>query len=188
MTTDTAAAVPVDTGLTGEGLAVGALAPSPGLLTTLFQGQERGIDFAVEDIADGGGVLDGPLDATTTAAPLDGSEADLVPTAVDDGAQALIGGVMAGVAATLYMIRIGSTRQNAGFILGVKAFTAAVSAASATCAARSSAAWSSASPQNWGAAVFGTQWQDVVAFVLLVLILLVRPTGILGESLAKARA
>ncbi len=91
VTTDTAAAVPVDTGLTGDGLAVGVLAPSPGLLTTLFQGQERGIDFAVEDIADGGGVLDGPLDATTTAAPLDGSEADLVPTAVDDGAQALIG-------------------------------------------------------------------------------------------------
>ena len=38
----------------------------------------------------------------------------------------LIGGLMAGVAATLYMVRIGSTRQNAGFILGVKAFTAAV--------------------------------------------------------------
>ena len=38
----------------------------------------------------------------------------------------LIGGVMAGAAATLYMIRIGSTRQDAGFILGVKAFTAAV--------------------------------------------------------------
>ena len=38
----------------------------------------------------------------------------------------LIGGLMAGAAATLYMIRIGTTRQNAGFILGVKAFTAAV--------------------------------------------------------------
>ncbi len=88
-TTDTE--VPVDTGLTGDGLAVGVLAPSPGLLTVLFQGQQRGIDFAVEDIADGGGVLGGPLDATTTAAPLDGTEADLVPTAVEDGAQALIG-------------------------------------------------------------------------------------------------
>ena len=38
----------------------------------------------------------------------------------------LIGGLMAGAAATLYMIRIGSTRQNAGFLIGVKAFTAAV--------------------------------------------------------------
>jgi branched-chain amino acid transport system permease protein len=37
-------------------------------------------------------------------------------------------------------------------------------------------------------AVFGTQWRDVVAFVLLVMVLLFRPTGILGESLGKARA
>ena len=38
----------------------------------------------------------------------------------------LIGGVMAGAAATLYMIKIGVTPFDAGFILGVKAFTAAV--------------------------------------------------------------
>ena len=38
----------------------------------------------------------------------------------------LLGGLMAGAAATLYMIRIGATRFDAGFILGVKAFTAAV--------------------------------------------------------------
>src|SRR6185503_14173780 len=36
----------------------------------------------------------------------------------------LLGGVMAGAAATLYMLRIGATRFDAGFILGVKAFTA----------------------------------------------------------------
>jgi branched-chain amino acid transport system permease protein len=42
--------------------------------------------------------------------------------------------------------------------------------------------------ENWGAAVFGSEWRDVVAFVLLVLILLVRPSGLLGESLGKARA
>ena len=42
--------------------------------------------------------------------------------------------------------------------------------------------------ENWGSALFGSQWKDVVAFVLLILILLVRPTGLLGESLGKARA
>jgi branched-chain amino acid transport system permease protein len=42
--------------------------------------------------------------------------------------------------------------------------------------------------ENWGAAVFGNEWRDVVAFILLVLVLLVRPQGILGESLGKARA
>ena len=100
----------------------------------------------------------------------------------------LIGGLMAGVAATLYMIRIGSTRQNAGFILGVKAFTAAVLGGIGNLRGALVGGLVLGVAQNWGAAVFGTQWQDVVAFVLLVLILLVRPTGILGESLGKARA
>ena len=38
----------------------------------------------------------------------------------------LVGGVMAGAAAVFYMLKIGITRYDAGFILGVKAFTAAV--------------------------------------------------------------
>jgi hypothetical protein len=42
-------------GLTGEGLDLALLAPSPGLLATLFQGQQRGADFAVEDVDAGGG-------------------------------------------------------------------------------------------------------------------------------------
>ena len=32
----------------------------------------------------------------------------------------------------------------------------------------------------------GPQWNDVVSFTVLVLILLVRPTGILGERLGRA--
>jgi len=41
--------------------------------------------------------------------------------------------------------------------------------------------------ENWGSALLGAEWRHVVAFVLLVVILLFRPTGILGESLGKAR-
>jgi branched-chain amino acid transport system permease protein len=100
----------------------------------------------------------------------------------------LIGGLMAGVAATLYMIRIGSTRQDAGFILGVKAFTAAVMGGIGNLRGALVGGLVLGVVENWGAAIFGTQWKDVVAFVLLVLILLIRPTGILGESLGKARA
>ncbi|HEX3221375.1 MAG TPA: branched-chain amino acid ABC transporter permease [Nocardioides sp.] len=100
----------------------------------------------------------------------------------------LIGGLMAGAAATLYMMRIGSTRQNAGFILGVKAFTAAVMGGIGNLRGALVGGLVLGVTENWGSAIFGTQWKDVVAFVLLVLILLVRPTGILGESLGKARA
>ena len=99
----------------------------------------------------------------------------------------LIGGVMAGAAATLYMLRIGTTRQDAGFLIGVKAFTAAVMGGIGNLRGALVGGLLLGVMENWGSAVFGTQWKDVVAFVLLVLILLVRPTGILGESLGKAR-
>ena len=100
----------------------------------------------------------------------------------------LIGGLMAGAAATLYMIKIGATRQNAGFILGVKAFTAAVMGGIGNLRGALLGGLVLGVMENWGSAVFGAQWKDVVAFVLLVLVLLVRPSGLLGEALGKARA
>ncbi|WP_370290899.1 branched-chain amino acid ABC transporter permease [Nocardioides sp.] len=100
----------------------------------------------------------------------------------------LIGGLMAGAAATLYMMKIGSTRQNAGFILGVKAFTAAVMGGIGNLRGALLGGIVLGVMEAWGSAVFGSDWKDVVAFVLLVLILLVRPSGLLGESLGKARA
>jgi branched-chain amino acid transport system permease protein len=100
----------------------------------------------------------------------------------------LIGGLMAGAAATLYMLRIGTTRQDAGFLIGVKAFTAAVMGGIGNLRGALVGGLLLGVMENWGSAVFGTQWRDIVTFVLLVAILLVRPTGILGESLGKARA
>lgn len=100
----------------------------------------------------------------------------------------LLGGLMAGAAATLYMIRIGTTRFDAGFILGVKAFTAAVLGGIGNLRGALLGGLVLGVAENWGSAIVGTQWKDVVAFTLLVVILLFRPTGLLGESLGKARA
>jgi len=100
----------------------------------------------------------------------------------------LIGGLMAGVAAALFMIRFGSTRQDTGFIFGVKAFTAAVLGGIGNLRGALLGGLLLGVAENYGSAVFGSQWKDVVAFVLLVLILLVRPSGLLGEALGKARA
>jgi branched-chain amino acid transport system permease protein len=100
----------------------------------------------------------------------------------------LIGGLMAGAAATLYMTKIGSTKLNAGFILGVKAFTAAVMGGIGNLRGALLGGLLLGVMENWGSALFGSQWKDVVAFVLLVFILLVRPSGLLGEALGKARA
>ena len=75
---------------------------------------------------------------------------------------------MAGAAATLYMMRIGTTRQDAGFILGVKAFTAAVMGGIGNLRGALLGGLVLGVIENWGSAVFGTQWKDVVTFVLLV--------------------
>jgi branched-chain amino acid transport system permease protein len=100
----------------------------------------------------------------------------------------LIGGIMAGAAAMMYLLKIGVTRYNAGFILGIKAFTAAVLGGIGNLRGALLGGFVLGVAENYGSALFGSQWKDVVSFVLLVVILLFRPTGLLGESLGKARA
>jgi branched-chain amino acid transport system permease protein len=99
----------------------------------------------------------------------------------------LIGGLMAGVAAFLFMLKIETTKFDIGFLLGVKAFTAAVLGGIGNLRGALVGGLVLGVVENWGSALFGTEWRHVVAFVLLVVILLFRPTGILGESLGKAR-
>jgi branched-chain amino acid transport system permease protein len=100
----------------------------------------------------------------------------------------LVGGVMAGAAAVFYMLRIGITRYDAGFLLGVKAFTAAVLGGIGNLRGALIGGFVLGLAENYGSALVGTQWKDVVAFLLLVVILLFRPTGLLGESLGRTRA
>jgi branched-chain amino acid transport system permease protein len=100
----------------------------------------------------------------------------------------LIGGIMAGIAAVMYVLKIGNTKYDAGFNLGIEAFTAAVLGGIGNLRGALLGGLLLGVVENWGAALFGTQYHNVVAFVLLVLILMVRPTGLLGESLGRARA
>jgi branched-chain amino acid transport system permease protein len=100
----------------------------------------------------------------------------------------LLGGIMAGGAAMLYLMKFGVTRWNAGFILGVKAFTAAVLGGIGNVRGALVGGFVLGLAENYGSALIGSQWKDVVAFLLLVLILLFRPTGLLGESLGRSRA
>jgi branched-chain amino acid transport system permease protein len=101
----------------------------------------------------------------------------------------LIGGVLAGAAALLYTLKVPQgIIYSGGFLLGIKAFSAAVLGGIGNLRGALLGGLLLGIMENYGQALFGTQWRDVVAFVLLVLVLLIRPTGILGESLGKARA
>ena len=102
----------------------------------------------------------------------------------------LVGGLMAGGAAFLYEIYNGTTRSTLGFLLGIKAFTAAVLGGIGNIRGALLGGLLLGVIEQYGASLFGSDQNmgNVTAFVVLVLVLLVRPTGLLGESLGRARA
>ena len=99
----------------------------------------------------------------------------------------ILGGLMAGVAALLFGTFFEVTQYNIGFLLGIKAFTAAVLGGIGNLRGALIGGFALGLIESYGASIFGAQWKDVIAFVVLVLVLLVRPTGLLGEQLARSR-
>jgi branched-chain amino acid transport system permease protein len=99
----------------------------------------------------------------------------------------LLGGLMAGGAGILYLITLERTSYNVGFFIGIKAFTAAVLGGIGNLRGALLGGLVLGLIENWGSAVFGTQWRDPIAFIVLILVLMVRPTGILGEQLGQTR-
>src|SRR6202011_2518280 len=99
-----------------------------------------------------------------------------------------LGGLMAGVAAMLFTLRFENTQYIIGFLPGIKAFTAAVLGGIGNLRGALIGGLVLGLVESYGASVFGAQWIDVVAFAVLVVVLMFRPTGILGEALSRARA
>jgi branched-chain amino acid transport system permease protein len=93
-----------------------------------------------------------------------------------------LGGAMAGVAATLYMEAIGTTRYDAGFQLGLYAFTAAVLGGIGNLAGAVIGAIliGIIEAQNVGYGL-GSNWDSSVIFGILILVLVFKPEGILGR-------
>jgi branched-chain amino acid transport system permease protein len=100
----------------------------------------------------------------------------------------VIGGTMAGVAALLWNIRYGFTKFNVGFLIGLKAFAAAVLGGIGNLRGALLGGLLLGLVENYASGLFGGQWKNFTGFVLLVVLLMFRPTGLLGESLGRARA
>ncbi|AMB85824.1 branched-chain amino acid transporter permease subunit LivH [Pseudomonas agarici] len=93
----------------------------------------------------------------------------------------VIGAALAAIAAVLLSMQYGVINPNAGFLVGLKAFTAAVLGGIGSIPGAMLGGLVLGVAEAFGADVFGDQYKDVVAFGLLVLVLLFRPTGILGR-------
>jgi branched-chain amino acid transport system permease protein len=93
----------------------------------------------------------------------------------------VIGAALAAVAAVLISMQYGVINPHIGFLAGIKAFTAAVLGGIGSIPGAMLGGLVLGVAEAFGADLFGDQYKDVVAFSLLVLVLLFRPTGILGR-------
>jgi branched-chain amino acid transport system permease protein len=102
----------------------------------------------------------------------------------------LLGAALAGAAAVLFALYNTQVTPFMGFTPGIKAFTAAVLGGIGNIPGAMAGGLLLGMLESVAPALLGlqTQLQDVIAFGVLVLILIFRPTGIFGEVLSKKKA
>ena len=108
----------------------------------------------------------------------------------------MLGGALAGAAGVLYGLMFKQVYYLMGFIPGIKAFTAAVLGGIGNVPGAMVGGLFLGIAESLGPNLFldglgipaPYQLKDAIAFTLLVLILIFRPTGILGEALAEKKA
>lgn len=93
----------------------------------------------------------------------------------------ILGAMLAAVGGVLIAITIGKLNPYIGFIAGIKAFTAAVLGGIGSIPGAMLGGVLLGLAETFAAAYISSQYKDIVAFSLLVLILLFRPTGLLGK-------
>jgi branched-chain amino acid transport system permease protein len=96
-----------------------------------------------------------------------------------------LGGLMAGAAGLLYGMFFTQAQFSMGFVPGIRAFTAAVLGGIGNIRGAVLGGILLGLVENLGVACTATQWQSVIAFVVLVAVLMFRPTGLLGERLGS---
>jgi len=97
----------------------------------------------------------------------------------------VIGGLLGGAAGFLFGM-VFNVQNNMGFIPGVKAFTAAVLGGIGNIRGAVLGGLVLGVVENLGVSCVESAWRDVIAFGILVLVLLFRPTGLLGERLGRS--
>ncbi|MBE3076074.1 MAG: branched-chain amino acid ABC transporter permease [Actinobacteria bacterium] len=96
-----------------------------------------------------------------------------------------IGSALAGAAGVMAGAYYGKIDFLMGFIIGLKAFTAAVIGGIGNIKGAMLGGLVLGFVEAFGTEWFGGQWRDVFAFAVLILFLTLRPTGILGERVTE---
>ncbi|MHB0886434.1 MAG: branched-chain amino acid ABC transporter permease [Bacillota bacterium] len=105
----------------------------------------------------------------------------------------LIGGALGGAAGVLFASQYTLIHPYVGFILGIKAFTAAVFGGIGSIPGAMLGGVLLGMVESLGSAylgifthgAFGAEYKDVFAFVILILVLILKPSGLLGETVSE---
>jgi branched-chain amino acid transport system permease protein len=98
-----------------------------------------------------------------------------------------IGGLTTGIAGFFYTTVYETTQFNVGFNLGLAAFTAAVLGGIGNLRGAFYGGIFLGILEQFSSAILGSQWKAVTVFVVLVLVLLIKPSGIFGEAVQQTR-
>ncbi|MEY5028015.1 MAG: High-affinity branched-chain amino acid transport system permease protein LivH [Pseudomonadota bacterium] len=104
----------------------------------------------------------------------------------------IIGAVLAAIAGVMYASNYGTAQHAMGFIPGLKAFTAAVFGGIGNLAGAVVGGILLGLIESIGSGylgqltggVLGSQYTDILAFIVLIIILTLRPSGLMGERVA----
>jgi len=97
----------------------------------------------------------------------------------------VIGSALAGAAGVMVGIYYTQINHMMGFIPGIKAFTAAVLGGIGNVAGAMLGGFFLGMAEAFGVLIMPAEYKDVIAFGLLVLVLIFRPSGILGEVVSE---
>jgi branched-chain amino acid transport system permease protein len=101
----------------------------------------------------------------------------------------ILSGALAGAAGVMWGIHNGMIYYYTGFIPGIKAFTAAVLGGIGNLPGAMLGGLFLGVVESVGPAALGIDYQlkDVIAFMILIVVLIFKPSGLLGESLAEEK-
>ena len=128
-----------------------------------------------------------PLGRAMRATAQDPLAARLMGISVDRiiAATFCLGSALAAVGGVLYGMHYSTINFHDGYLTGLKAFTAAVLGGIGNIPGAMLGGLVLGLLEGLGAGYLSTQWKNVFAFAVLVLVLLVRPRGLLGERVAE---
>ncbi len=97
----------------------------------------------------------------------------------------VIGSALAAVGGMLFGLTYGTINFHDGYLVGLKAFTAAVLGGIGNIPGAMVGGLVLGLLEALGAGYLSAQWKNAFAFIILVLLLLFKPTGLLGERVAE---